>query len=154
MNVLDYINKLQSVRNRLQDETEKIIYNNEDEIIDLNLKQIDNDLGFDNKELLNPKFDGVYSVNNFNQLGEFRPAGTLYTFRNTGEFRREFYIQITPDSTKIIIDSYGTGGVGSKKHNFFKGYNNIFGLTNQNQYILNYEIILPELNKFIKENLK
>jgi hypothetical protein len=153
MNVLDYINKLQSVRNRLQDETEKIIYKNENKIIQLNTKQIDDFIGFDGKELKNTdsKYRGIYTLST-QLINPLKVAGNPYNFNDTGNFFSGFYIEVSNDLTKVIIDSTGTGT--GQKADFFKGYNNIFGLTNQNQYILNYEIILPELQKFIKENLK
>jgi len=149
----DLMVKLQEVRNGLLDEVENIIYRNENNIIKLNTNQIDNHIGFDGNELENSNslFKGFYRQNYFTESGGFHQAGSLYDFTNTGNFFRGFYIEVMPNLTQIEIGSTGTGS--GDKLNFFRGYNNIFGLTNQNQYILNYEIILPELQKYIKSKI-
>jgi len=153
MNVLDYINKLQSVRDKLQDETERIIYKNEDKIIQLNTKQIDDFIGFDGKELVNTdsRYKGVYTLST-QLINPLKVAGSPYTFNDTGDLFRGFYVEVSSDLTKVFINSTGTGT--GQKADFFRGYKTFFGLTNQNQHILNYDIILPELNKFIKDNLR
>lgn len=153
MNVLDYINKLQSVRDKLQDETERIIYKNEDKIIQLNTKQIDDFIGFDGKQLINTdsKYKGVYTLST-QLINPLKVAGNAYTFNDSGNLFRGFYVEVSSDLTKVLIDSTGTGT--GQKADFFRGYKTFFGLTNQNQHILNYDIILPELNKFIKDNLR
>lgn len=153
MNVLDYINKLKSVRSKLQDETENIIYRNENKIIQLNTKQIDDFIGFDGNMLINSdkRYKGVYALGT-QLINPTKRAGDPYNFNDSGNLFSGFYVEVSNDLTKVTIGSTGTGS--GKKAEFFRGYKNFFGLTNQNQYILNYEIILPELNKFIKENLK
>ena len=149
----DLMVKLQGVRNSILDETENIIYRNENKIIQLNTSQIEQHIGFDNKKLVNtdPLFNGFYSKNHFTQLGGFHQAGEPYDFTNSGDFFRGFYVEVLPNLTQIEIGSTGTGA--DDKDRFFRGYNNIFGLTSQNQYKLNYEIILPELQKFIQQQL-
>lgn len=149
----DLMVKLQEVRNGLLDEVENIIYRNEDKIIKLNAGQIEQHIGFDNKQLdnTNDLFTGAYRQNSFSQLGDFRRAGELYTFSDSGDFFRGFNVEVLPNLTQIEIGSTGTGS--GDKANFFRGYYNIFGLTLQNQQILNYEIILPELQKYIKQKI-
>lgn len=152
MNVLEYLTKLRSVRDKIQDETERIIYKNEKEIIQLNTKQIDDSIGADDK-LLNNKdksFKGVYSLAT-QMINPLKIAGDPYNFTDTGNFFRGFYVEVLPNLTQIEIGSTGTG-LGDKDI-FFRGYSNIFGLTSQNQYKLNYEIILPELQKFIQQQI-
>lgn len=152
MNVLDYLTKLRSVRDKIQDETERIIYKNENEIIRLNTKQIEDSIGADDR-LLNNKdksFKGVYTLAT-QMINPLKIAGDPYNFTDTGDFFRGFEIEVSADLTKVLIYSTGTGT--GDKADFFKGYDNIFGLTKNNQLKLNYEIILPDLQKFIKANL-
>jgi len=146
----DLMVKLQGVRNKLLDETENIIYRNENKIIQLNTSQIEQHIGFDNKQLenTNKTFTGLYRGSHFTQLGSFHQDGEPYDFTNSGNFFSYFYVDVLPNLTQIEIGSTGTGS--GEKDRFFRGYSNIFGLTSQNQYKLNYEIILPELQKFIK----
>ena len=145
--------KLQGVRNSILDETENIVYRNENKIIQLNTSQIDQHIGFDNKQLENADktFTGLYRANNFTEAGGFHQIGQPYNFTDSGDFFRGFYVEVLPNLTQIEIGSTGTG-TGDKQM-FFRGYYNIFGLTQQNQYILNYEIILPELQRFIKQQI-
>jgi hypothetical protein len=149
----DLMVKLQEVKNSLLDEVEKIVYRNENKIIKLNTSQIDQHIGFDGKTLENTNslFSGFYRQNNFTDSGGFHQAGEKYDFTDTGDFFRGFNIEVLPNLTQIEINSTGTGS--GDKASFFRGYYNIFGLTTQNQYILNYEIILPELQKFVKQKI-
>ena len=149
----DLMVKLQGVRNSILDETENIVYRNENKIIQLNTSQIDQHIGFDNKKLENTDetFTGSYQDNNFTEAGGFHQIGQPYNFTDSGDFFRGFYVEVLPNLTQIEIGSTGTG-TGDKQR-FFRGYYNIFGLTQQNQYILNYEIILPELQRFIKQQI-
>ena len=147
----DLMVKIQEVRNKLLDETENIIYRNENKIIQLNTSQIEQHIGFDGNKLIQPGYSGRYSENHFTQLGSFHQAGEPYDFTNSGNFFSYFYVEVLPNLTQIEIGSTGTGS--GDKDRFFRGYNNIFGLTSQNQYKLNYEIILPELQKFIQQQL-
>lgn len=149
----DLMVKLQEVRNSLLDEVENIVYRNENNIIKLNTKQIENHIGFDDKTLenSNSRFSGFYKMNSFTESGGFHKQGELYDFTNSGDFFRGFNVRVLPNLTQIEINSTGTGS--GDKSIFFKGYDNIFGLTNKNQYILNYEIILPELQKFVKSKI-
>ena len=149
----DLMLKIQEVRNSILDETENIIYRNENKIIQLNTSQIDQHIGFDNKQLENADktFTGLYRANNFTEAGGFHQIGQPYNFTDSGDFFRGFYVEVLPNLTQIEIGSTGTGT--GDKDRFFRGYYNIFGLTQQNQYILNYEIILPELQRFIKQQI-
>ena len=149
----DLMVKLQGVRNSILDETENIIYRNENKIIQLNTSQIDQHIGFDNKQLENADktFTGLYRANNFTEVGGFHQIGQPYNFTDSGDFFRGFYVEVLPNLTQIEIGSTGTGT--GDKDRFFRGYYNIFGLTLQNQQILNYEIILPELQRFIKQQI-
>ena len=153
MNVKEYINKLEDIRNSIQDEVERIVYANENKIIRLNTQQIEEHIGFDGKPLENSNriYSGSYRTSFFNALGDYRQAGQPYTFLDTGDFYKGFYIDLDSTLTKLEINSTGTGA--GDKAQFFRGYYNIFGLTQQNQNTLNYEIILQEIQKFIKQKI-
>jgi hypothetical protein len=147
-----YLKNANLVRNSLQDETERILILRENEIVNLNIKQIENSTGNDGKllENTNTRFKGFYTLST--QL--FNPrkvAGNPYDFRETGDFLNNFQLYINPNLTQVEIFSTGTGT--NEKADFFRGYKNIFGLDKENQSTLNYKIILPELQKFVNKYL-
>ena len=84
----DLMVKLQGVRNKLLDETENIIYRNENKIIQLNTSQIEQHIGFDNKQLENTDktFTGLYRANTFTEVGGFHQIGQPYNFTDSGNF--------------------------------------------------------------------
>lgn len=153
-----YLKKATFVRDSLQDETERILYAKENEIVNLNIGQIENSTGNDGKllENTNPHFSGRYTLATQLRSQQERTifpkiAGELYNFGWTGDLLRYFELYINPNLTQIEIFSTGTGA--GEKADFFKGYKNIFGLDKENQSILNYKIILPELQIFINKHL-
>jgi hypothetical protein len=147
-----YLKNANLVRNSLQDETERILLSKENEIVNLNIKQIENSTGNDGKllENNNKRFTGLYSLAT-QMLNPRKTAGDPYTFRDTGNFLNNFELYINPNLTQVEILSTGTGS--AEKADFFRGYKNIFGLDKQNQSTLNYVIILPELQKFVNKYL-
>jgi hypothetical protein len=129
----------------------------ENEIVNLNIKQIEKSKGNDGKELKNDivrngkqVFTGIYSLST-QLLDSRKTAGDPYTFRDTGNFLNNFELYINPNLTQVEIFSTGTGS--ADKADFFRGYKNIFGLDKDNQSTLNYVIILPELQKFVNKYL-
>ena len=150
--IRDYIKKAEFVASELLNEQEKIILANEDKIISLNVDAFQSGMGSDDKQLKNsnPIFKGVYSLST--QLTNSRKiAGNTYNFLETGAFLSNMQINMQPSLTKFDIFSTGTGS--GDKSIFFAGYNNLFGLTNENKRIVNYEIIYPKLMEFIKKYL-
>jgi hypothetical protein len=152
MTISEYLKNAKFVKGSILDQTERIVLAKENEIVNLNIDQIENSKGADDKELKNSnsKFKGVYTLAT-QMINPEKIAGNPYTFRDSGNFLNNFQVDIMPDLTKITIFSTGTGS--NQKANFFKGYSNIFGLTKQNQYEMNYRIIKPELMKFINQYL-
>jgi hypothetical protein len=148
----DYINKCKFVADELLNEQERIVLANENRITNLNVDSIQSGFGFDGRILKNkdPKYKGVYT-NNTASKDPRKKAGALYDFHDTGAFLSNMQIEILPSLTKFDIFSTGTGS--GDKNLFFKGYNNLFGLNKNNTDIVNYDIILPELMKFIKQYL-
>ena len=150
--ISDYIKKCELVAREILNEQEKIVLANENRIISLNVDTFQDGLGSDDRILQNTNkvFKGVYSLST--QLTDPKKvAGTPYNFFETGAFLSNMQIDLQPNLVKFDIFSTGTGG--GEKALFFSGYKNLFGLNKNNAYIVNYEIVLPELMKFIKQYL-
>ncbi len=152
MTISEYLKKAKFVQQNLLDESEKIVLKNEDKIIDLNVDQIQSGEGSDGKDLnnTNSKFKGYYTLAT-QMINPEKTAGSLYTFFDTGNFLGNFNTQISNDLTKVDIFSTGTGA--GEKSEFFRGYTNLFGLNPKNERDFNYNILLPELQKYIKKYL-
>ena len=148
----DYIKKAKFVASEMLNEQERIVLANENEIISLNVDTFQDGYGSDGNILKNSneRFKGIYSLSS-QLLDPKKVAGTPYNFFETGAFLSNMQIDLQPNLTKFDIFSTGTGS--GDKALFFKGYNNLFGLTNENEKIVNYDIIYPELMKFIKRYL-
>jgi len=141
----DYIKKCQFVASEMLNEQERIVLANETEIVNLNKNQFTDGLGSDNKQLFTPlrSFDGIYKEG-------YKKQG-LYDFYEKGIFIKGMFVIVLPNKTELIIDSSGKGD-GEKKL-FINSYTNLFGLDNYYENILNYDLIYPELMKFIKRYL-
>ena len=150
--ISDYIKKCQYVNSQMLDEQERIVLKNENRIVSLNVDTMQDGIGSDDKILQNsnPIFKGVYSLST-QLLDPKKVAGTPYNFFQTGDFLSNMQVDLQPNLTKFDIFSTGTGS--GDKALFFSGYNNLFGLTNDKEYIVNYEIILPSLLEFIHKYL-
>jgi len=150
--IADYIKKCQFVNSQMLDEQERIVLKNENKIVSLNVDTMQDGYGGDGRLLQNTNkiFKGVYGLST-QLLDPKKIAGTPYTFLKTGAFLGNMQLDLQPSLTKLDIFSTGTGS-GDKKL-FFDGYKNLFGLTNENEETVNYQIILPELMVFIKKYL-
>ena len=150
--ISDYIKKCELVASEMLNEQERIVLANENKIVSLNVDTFQDGLGSDGKDLQNTNkvFNGVYSLLT-QLLDPKKVAGTPYNFFQTGAFLSNMQIDLQPNLTKFDIFSTGTGS--GDKALFFKGYNNLFGLNKDNAYIVNYEIVYPELMQFIKKYL-
>lgn len=152
MTIRDYIKNCDNVLANVLNEQEKIVYRNENKIIQLNTSQFENGIGSDDKPLKNSNqlFKGIYTLST--QLTNPKKiAGSLYDFNDTGAFLSGMQIDLDSSLTKVNIFSTGTGA--SDKKIFFDGYRNLFGLNTTNSQKLNYDIIYPELMQFIKKYL-
>lgn len=148
----DYLKKVKNAQLKILDEQERSVVRNEDKIISMNISQIEDGMGANGKELKNSNtiFKGVYTMAT-QLINPDKVAGDLYTFRETGNFFLGFEANVTADLSHVDVFSTGTGS--GDKAIFFKGYNNLFGLDSKNAYNLNYNIILPDLLKFLKQTL-
>ena len=150
--ISDYIKKCQFVAREILDEQERIVLSNENRILSLNVDAFQDGLGSDDRILQNTNkvFKGVYSLST--QLTDPKKiAGTPYNFMETGAFLSNMQIDLQPNLVKFDIFSTGTGS--GEKALFFSGYKNLFGLNKNNSDIVNYDIVYPELMKFIKKYL-
>lgn len=150
--VKDYINSCKFVLNNILDEQERIVLANENKIVSLNVDAFQDGQGSDGKVLKNTNklFKGVYSLST-QLINPEKTAGTAYTFLDTGSFISNLQININPNLSKFSIFSTGTGS--GDKSIFFAGYTNLFGLDSDNQRILNYDIVYPQLMNYIKKYL-
>lgn len=149
----DYIKKCQFLAREILDEQERIVLNNENRIISLNVDAFQDSMGSDGNILKHSNekvFKGTYTLAT-QLLNPKKVAGTPYNFMETGAFLSNLQIDLQPNLTKFDIFSTGTGS--GEKALFFKGYNNLFGLNKDNAYIVNYDIVYPELMQFIKKYL-
>ena len=148
MTITEKIKDCKFVLASLLDEQERIVLRNENKIVQLNVVQFEKGSGSDNKALKNnnPIFDGTYSFST-NLLNPNKRAGDLYNFFVTGDFLNGMQLEL--DSSLIKVDLFSTGTGSGDKSIFFAGYSNLFGLNNNNAYVLNYEIVYPELMNFI-----
>lgn len=158
MTIQEYKKKFQQLRSIISDEAERIIYANEEEICLMNIQNIDDHIGSDGQILrnTNKKYSGRYTLATQMIAASERPllpkiAGDQYNWMWTGQFIGGFKLRVIKNSTQIEIFSTGEGS-GLKK-DFFDGYKNLYGLTIEDQRVLNQEIIKPELEKFIKQYL-
>lgn len=148
------IRKLQAIKNGLIAESVRIGLKYENEIIRLNTGQFENGTGSDNKRLVNsnPIFKGRYSL--YTQIiakNTVAPknAGDLYNFAWTGDFLSGMYVDFKNNGTYSIFSN----GMGTaEKLSFFKGYNNLFGLTDKNEKIIRDKIRV-DLKKYLKSRL-
>lgn len=126
-------------------EQERIVLKNEKRITKLNEMQFIDGFGSDDKALFNrnPIFTGFY------RSGEM--IGQRYDFFDTGRFIRGLKISVF-DGDKLQIFSTGSDTTADKA-DFFAGYTNLYGLDTESKRILNYEIILPDLQTWITKQL-
>jgi len=146
MTAYDYIQKMERVISELPKESHRIIRQNEEEILDLNRDRQLYDKGIDsNGQRIFPPYSAVTRLIKRSQGNIFNRV-TLF---DTGDFYEGFRIKLNGYGNPFNI--YSTD---SKSSDLQEKYgSSIFGLTRQNEDYLNYQIIKPELEKFIKQNL-
>lgn len=108
----------------------------------MNKSQIRNHIGNDGQELENSniRFSGAYTGLTEILSGGKKKRGVLYDFNDTGLFLRSFDLD-----NNLSIFNKGMGN-GLKKA-FFDGYDNMFGLTKENE-----EKLLDEVKNFVMLN--
>lgn len=150
MTVSEYLERAKIVQNNIEAETSKIIYANEVEIISLNTE---NQL-FDKGVNIFGTSLGSYSSNNYPKQGSLlrgypKNRGDRYNFLDSGTLFSDMQLRV--EGNKLIIFNTDTQ---NKITNLLSLTGAEFiGLTTENQQVLNYEIIYPELMDFIKKTL-
>ncbi len=142
--IKDKIKRLKAVKGKINGEYSKIIRRNSVAIINLQKNQFTDGYGNDGKDLFNVdlRFNGFYSPG-------YKKQGR-YDFFETGAFIRGLFVKEGPNR-EIFINSTGKGS--GEKSLFFAGYTNLFGLNYESMLILNNKIIMPELRRFLKQNM-
>lgn len=145
MNVLEFKKKLLKARNGIEQETAKTILKFEEVIIDLVREKQLFDKGIDGKgKKLKPDYTpftvAVKKIkgDRFNHVTLF-DTGALYKSFTTdyGSFQLEIFP--TDQKADELMRKYG---------------DDIFSMTVANQKELNFKIILPELQKFVKRTIQ
>jgi len=136
---------VKNVRDNIPQQTEGIINRNKAEIIDLNRQaqlyaKGEDSLGLD------LKFYAFFTVQIKQLLGQPYDRTTL---NYSGDFYDGFYLTVDKDNLILTFNSNDR-----KTPDLIGKYGkNIFGLNYYNQQKLNYEIIKPELDKYIRQYL-
>lgn len=139
----DYIEKAKLVQSKINSEIITIVNSNKDDILDLNRE----DQIFDSGIGINGSILGTYKKTRKNGATRGYPknAGTPFNFFATGALFSNF--NLISDGKKLTITNK------DKKVGLLSKYGEFIGLTEENKNKLNYEIIYPELMKFIKTYL-
>jgi hypothetical protein len=141
--VRDYIDKAKRVQSQIGNEIDDIVRTYEDEILDLNREEQIFKRGLDINGILLGKYKEDYDGNT---RGYPKEGGTPFNFFDTGELFSKFTLLSKGNQNKVTIDN--TDG---KSKLLAEKYGEFVGLTEENKNKLNYEIIYPELMKFIKQ---
>ena len=143
--VRDYIEKAKRVQSQIGNEIDDIARTFEDRILDLNREEQIFKQGLD----INGQLLGKYRRNlSGSTRGYPKEAGNPFNFFDTGALFNGFNLLSEGNKNKITIEN--TDG---KAKLLATKYGEFVGLTEENKYKLNYEIIYPELMKFIKTYL-
>ena len=143
--IKDYMDFVKNVRDNIPQQTEGIIDRNKAEIIDLNRQaqlyaKGEDSLGLDLKPY------SFFTVQIKQLLGQPYDRTTL---NYSGAFYDGFYLTVDKDNLMLTFKS-----TDRKTPDLIGKYGqNIFGLNYDNQQKLNYEIIKPELDKYIRQYL-
>ncbi len=150
MNVLEYKKKLIKARDGIQQETAKIILKFEQQIVDL----VREEQIFKDGEDGSGNIIGVYKITvdrpfeHSNTKGYPKVKGTQVNLFDRGSLYKSF----TTDYGSFILEVFPTDNkAGELMDKYGK---DIFFMQTKNQEIVNFNIILPELQKFVKQMLR
>lgn len=141
--VRDYIDKCNYVIAELPRETERILAANKDAVLDLNRQDQLYETGIDSngRKLKSYRPNTVAIKAEKNQIFQYT------TLKDTGLFYSGFDYLFRDNKLSIFSRD-------SKSSELQDKYGvSIFGLTTDNERILNYEILQPKINDFIKKYL-
>jgi len=143
--VSDYLEKVMRVQSQIGNEVDDIVRSKEEEILNLNREDQLFDKGIDTNGLLLGQYARTL---NGTTRGYPKTQGSPFNFYDTGSLFSNFNLLSNSNDNKVIIENSD-----SKVGLLTKKYGDFVGLTEENQYKLNYEIIYPELMAFIKQYL-
>jgi hypothetical protein len=141
--VSDYLEKVMRVQSQIGNEVDDIVRSKEEEILNLNREDQLFDKGIDTNGLLLGQYARTL---NGSTRGYPKKQGDPFNFYDTGSLFSSFSL-LSSDNKVIIENSDSKVGLLNRQ------YGEFIGLTEENQYKLNYEIIYPELMDFIKQYL-
>jgi len=143
--IKDYMDFVKNVRDNIPQQTEGIINRNKSEIIELNTKDQLYIKGEDSLGLTLKPYS-VFTIEIKQLLGQPYDRTTL---NYSGAFYNGFYLKVDKDNLVLNFNS-----TDNKTPDLISKYGrNIFGLNYDNQQKLNYEIIFPELENYIRQYL-
>lgn len=150
MTVDEYLDNAKFVSDNLQSEVNNIVHSSEVEIINLNTEDqlFKRGVGLENSVL------GQYKTNSYPEAGSLlrgypKNRGDKYNFLKTGRLFNDMNIEL--NGYKLTITNSDTENkIGSLLRLTGQEF---IGLTDENQEKLNYEIIKPKLDEFIKKYL-
>ena len=149
------MNRAKAMQTSVKGYVDDIAMQKEDEIINLNITQMQDGLGTNDQPLKYPfiTYKGIYTPR---AVAESLKKPTVlpkilnakYNFGWTGNFLANFKVRITREN-KLEVYSTGTGT--GMKNDLLTQTPYMYGLNAEDTRKLNYEIIYPELMKFIKQ---
>jgi hypothetical protein len=156
MTVRDYMNRVKAMQTSVKGYVDDIALQKEDLIINLNVTKMQSGLGTNDTSLKYANgYGGVYKERTVKIARGSSPppllkkeVSRLYNFGWSGDFLANFQIRIVGEN-KLEVYSTGTG-TGNKQILLTKTQH-MYGLNAEDTRKLNYEIIYPELMKFIKQ---
>jgi hypothetical protein len=143
--VSDYLEKVMRVQSQIGNEVDDIVRSKEEEILNLNREDQLFDKGIDTNGLLLGQYARTL---NGSTRGYPKNQGDPFNFYDTGSLFSNFSLLSSANDNKVVIENSD-----SKVSLLTKQYGEFIGLTEENKYKLNYEIIYPELMAFIKQYL-
>lgn len=142
-----YYTQLDTIEKGLEQEAYKILADVQDIITDLNKGQLIQGLTPKGQKL-KPKYSRVKYARAKNQLNPLPGLGTP-DLKLKGDFYSEFYLTAKNKEFTLHSSDFKTEFLIPKY-----GQENIFGLTVENNKIVNYEILLPRLLEWVLKQLK
>jgi len=157
MTVREYMNRAKAMQTSVKGYVDDIAMMKEDEIINLNVTQMQSGYGTNDQRLQYPfeDFSGKYTTRAVAESLK-RPTvlpksvGAFYNFGASGDFLANFKVRITKENK---LEVYSTGVGTGNKNILLTKTQYMYGLNAEDTRKLNYEIIYPELMKFIKTYL-
>lgn len=142
-----YYNQLDEIEKGLEQEAYKILAEVQDQITALNTGQLLKGLTPQGQRLT-PKYSRVRYARAKNQANPLPGLGTP-DLKLTGKFHSEFYLTAKNKEFSLYSSDF-------KEEFLVKRYGkeNIFGLTVENNKIVNYEILLPKLLEWVLSKIK